>query len=985
LPQLPGPLRLTPSFPFVGRARELTTLRSLMPRAEAEGRRVALVGGEAGSGKSRLVRELAQEANTDGVLVLYGACDAVVRTPYQPFAECLDQIARICDPGELRSDLGTTGGELVRLLPDLALRVGELPPPVEADPDTERHRLHMAVTDLLTNVSRRRPLLLVLEDGHWADTSTLVLLRHLARSAGETRMLLLATFRDTEADVPETLAEALADLRRSEDVVRLRLGGLSGDEVEEFVRRAGGESVVPELNELARAISDLTEGNAFLLCELWRALVETGTLAVVDGGLRLTRPLADLGTPEGVREVVSQRLTRLSPSTTELLELAAVVGSVFEVRILERASPLPSPDLLGALDEAVRTGLIEEISAFGLSHRFTHELVRRALFDRLPAARRAELHLRVAEALEQVHHNEVGRVLADLAYHYAAAGPAADVHRAVDYNVRAARAARASLAFDQASTHLATALELGIEDPVSLASAYHELGVATHLAGRSEDALEAFTAAAEVARQLGDRDLLAEAAIGYENSCWRPGIVDRNAVELLEEAATALDEGDSELRVGVLSGLARALANRGDHERAGIVRTNAIEMARRLDDRRGLATILMRSNWARGTNTLEEILEMLDEAYGIAEELDDVEMRAEIMEWRAAAHVGLGDLGAAQREIDLVLELAEQTRQPFIFHVAEHYQAALALCRGRLGDAEAAAERSHEWSRYLTGRDASGVYGIQMFSIRREQGRLPELAPLIRMLASGERPGGTWRPGLAVTFAELGMDDEARAELDRIAGEGLAPLRESLWLASLTYLADACVVVDHGPMASILYPELASHTGTNVTIGYGVMSYGAADRYLGMLASILGEPELAERHFDAAMELNRVMGADTWLAHTAYEYGRLLLAHDGDRAGALLGEAASLAERIGMPALLGRIRRLGAAPVVSPGLPDDLSAREVQILRLVARGLSNREIGTELVISEHTAANHIRSILRKTGCANRTEAATYAHRRGLAE
>jgi DNA-binding CsgD family transcriptional regulator len=657
------------------------------------------------------------------------------------------------------------------------------------------------------------------------------------------------------------------------------------------------------------------------------------------------------------------------------------------VRILERASPLPKADLLGALDAAARAGLIEEISAFGLSHRFTHELVRRALFDRLPTARRAELHLRVAEALEQVHHTEIGRVLPDLAYHYAAAGALADVRRAVDYNVRAARAARSSLAFDQAATHLATALELGIDDPVSLASAHLELGIANHLAGRSEDALEAFSAAAEVARQLGDDDNLAEAAIGYENACWRPGIVDRNDVELLEEAATALGERDSELRVGVLSGLARALANRGDHERAGIVRTNAIEMAHRLDDRRGLATILMRSNWSGGTNTLREILEMLDEAYGIADELDDVEMRAEIMEWRAASHLGLGELESAQGEIDRVLVLAEQTRQPFIFHVAEHYQAALALCRGRLADAEAAAERSHEWSRHLTGRDASGVYGIQMFSIRREQGRLPELAPLIRMLASGERSGGTWRPGLTVTLAELGMDDDARTELDRIADNGLSVLRESLWLASLTYLADACAAVGHEPTASILYPELSAYTGTNVAIGYGVISYGAADRYLGMLAATLGETELAARHFEAALELNRAMGADTWIAHTAYEYGRLLARDggNGDRAGALLSEATSLAKAIGMPALLSRIDRLDAAPVVRTGLPDGLSAREAQILRLVARGLSNREIGAELVISEHTAANHIRSILRKTGCGNRTEAATYAHRHGLTD
>jgi DNA-binding CsgD family transcriptional regulator len=167
-------------------------------------------------------------------------------------------------------------------------------------------------------------------------------------------------------------------------------------------------------------------------------------------------------------------------------------------------------------------------------------------------------------------------------------------------------------------------------------------------------------------------------------------------------------------------------------------------------------------------------------------------------------------------------------------------------------------------------------------------------------------------------------------------------------------------------------------------IGHMVACYGAADRHLGMLASTLGEWERAEHHFERAMVLNRQMGAVTWLAHTAYEYGRMLQRRgDRDRADVLLGEAGGLAERIGMAALLARLQALGTAPAaVAP--PDGLSHREVQILGLVAEGLSNREIGSTLFISEHTAANHIRSILRKTRCANRTEAASYAHRHGLA-
>ena len=182
-----------------------------------------------------------------------------------------------------------------------------------------------------------------------------------------------------------------------------------------------------------------------------------------------------------------------------------------------------------------------------------------------------------------------------------------------------------------------------------------------------------------------------------------------------------------------------------------------------------------------------------------------------------------------------------------------------------------------------------------------------------------------------------------------------------------------------------MYPELEPLGGTNVMIGHLVSCYGAADRYLGMLAATLGESEAAQEHFERALQLNRRMGAPTWVAHTAYEYGRFLLADGGDRAHAeaLLGEAAALAEQIGMAGIVARVRSLGA-PSAPAGLPDGLSPREAQILGLVAQGLSNRAIGQTLSISEHTAANHVRSILRKTNCANRTEAASYAHRHGLA-
>lgn len=602
MPDLPGSLRLTSTFPFVGRGAELNMLRTLMPRAEGEGRRVVLLGGEPGSGKSRLVREFAAEAARAGALVLYGACDAVVRTPYGPFVEALDHLARTADPSELRAALGTGGGELIRLLPDLPVRIGDLPPLVKADPDTERHRLHTAVTDLLAGVTSRRPALLVLEDGHWADAPTLLLLRHLTRTAGHARVLVLATFRDTEADVPRMLSETLADLRRSDDVVRLRLAGLSGDEVAEFVRSAAGGDLGADLRELAEAVHDLTKGNPFLVCELWRAFVETGAVELADGMIRLARPLAEIGSPESVREVVSQRLSRLAPVTTDLLELAATAGSEFELDVVRGAAGLGESELRAALDEAVRSGMLEELRSPGLAYRFTHELVRRALYDRLSGVRRAELHLRVGDALEgSAEHS--GRALADLAHHFAAAAPFGGAGRGAEYNVLAARAASAALAFDESATRLRTALSLGIDDPAERADVFLELGNASHRGGKAVDALEAFRAAADIARELADAQLLARAAIGFEDACWRPGMADQGAVELLEQAAAALGDGTSELRVGLLGGLARALDFQGDYTRGAIVRRSAIDMARQLEDRVGLATVLMRSYWSLGASS----------------------------------------------------------------------------------------------------------------------------------------------------------------------------------------------------------------------------------------------------------------------------------------------------------------------------------------------------------------------------------------------
>ena len=432
---LPGPLRFSPAFAFAGRTRERATLLALMPRSTGEGRRAAFVAGEPGSGKSRLVRELAQDVADQGAVVLYGDCNGVVGFPYGPFAAALDHLVRELEPAALRALLGSGAGELTRLLPDLESRIGELPQPAAADGDTERHRLHTAVTDLLVAVSAESPVLLVLEDVHWADTSSLQLIRHLVRSGADARMLLVATFRDAEADVPAELAEALVDVYRTEGVARIRLGGLSPEDIREFVRLTTGAEAS---TELTAAMGELTGGNAFLVTELWRELVASDAVEIGPHGARLARAAAALGVPTTVREGVDRRLARLSAEANEALELAAVMGADFDLDTVRRASKSGEAELVGALDEAVRSGLLVEEPGRGLAYRFEHELVRRAVDERPSAAHKAKLHLQVAEALEHGRAGSDSRaVLAALAHHFAAAAPVGGVERAVSYNLLA--------------------------------------------------------------------------------------------------------------------------------------------------------------------------------------------------------------------------------------------------------------------------------------------------------------------------------------------------------------------------------------------------------------------------------------------------------------------------------------------------------------------------------------------------------------------
>jgi len=444
--------------------------------------------------------------------------------------------------------------------------------------------------------------------------------------------------------------------------------------------------------------------------------------------------------------------------------------------------------------------------------------------------------------------------------------------------------------------------------------------------------------------------------------------------------------GDSALRVQLLASLCRALAIRGDHVAAASRWHEAVEMARRVGDRRSLAMTLYYAVFTRGSRSPDAVVAALTEACDLLDAPEDIDLRRDVEGMRLGFVLETFDMEEFRRGLDAFVVAAERAGQPFDLNVVAHVRSTLAVCDGRFDDAAALARRAYEISSQLD-EDASQIYGIQMFTLERERGRLARVAPVLR-LAARRDSGATWGPALAVLLAETGMRDEARRELDRLAADGFAGVsRKGLWLAGMLYLADACALTAATPLAPRLYAELRDLAGLNLVIGHGIACYGAADRFLGTLAAMSGEWDAAEGHFEAALAQNDRLESPTWLAHTRREYAAALLrrrgAGDDARARELLRDALRTARRIGMAALAARIERMGLPSDREP--PDGLSAREVEVLRLVAGGLSNRDIGQALCISPYTAANHVRSILAKTRCANRTEAASYAHTHRLVQ
>lgn len=491
--------------PFVGRGGEMQRLQQKLDEAKAGRGGLVLLVGEPGIGKSRTIEEFCERAASEGSTVLMGRCfEGEWAPPYGPFTEAIAGYAKEADPETLRADLSYGAPPIARLAPAVADRLQDIEEPAPLQPDEERFRLFDAVSQFTIALSQRTPVILVLDDLHWADRGTIAMLRHVARFASKQRMLILGAYRDIELDRQHPLSDALAQLRREPGYERVALKGLARDDVATMLEAIAEQEVDAGL---VQAISDETDGNPFFIREVLIHLVEEGRLYREDGTWRSkASSIADLGIPEGVRQVITQRLSRLSEPANRLLTAASGFNGEFRFQTVGAVAGLDEPATLDAIDEALAAQILRPAERAD-HYDFTHALIRHTLYGEMNPSRQVRLHRQIAEALEarvatytperQASH------AGELAYQYHRSAAIPGAERGVEFALAAADVAEANAAWDEVADFLMMALQLLPDGDARRGAVLGRLAIAQAWTLMPEDAERN---AIEAARLIAERE-----------------------------------------------------------------------------------------------------------------------------------------------------------------------------------------------------------------------------------------------------------------------------------------------------------------------------------------------------------------------------------------------------------------------------------------------------------------------------------------------
>jgi class 3 adenylate cyclase/tetratricopeptide (TPR) repeat protein len=917
-PSLPPRLSVDRSLTFIGRAREREALEVAWKDAEQGALRVVLLAGEPGVGKTRLATEIAVHAHSRGGVVLLGTCDEDLAVPYQPFVEAVGHLVTVCPEGELRGALAERGGELTRLLPELPRRVSSLPPPQGGDPETERYLLFSAVVDLLAKVSSWRPIVLLLDDLHWATKPTLLLLKHLIRSGQPISLLVVGTYRDSDIGRGHPLTELLAELRRESGVERVTLRGLSDDEAVAMMEALAGHGLEGHELALAHAVHAEADGSPFFMRELLRHFFEAGDLIQEGERWSFRGELTEV--PDSVREVIGHRLSRLPESLEDLLTLGAVIGREFDVAVLAPLTGLHPTAVLEGLATARQAALVREVKGSPGRFTFVHALIRHTIYDELGPARRVELHRRVAETVESLEGD--GTYLSDLAHHWLAATPTVavrvgDVAKATRYAEQAGRRAMASLAYEEAVHHLEGALRAArqVGDNGQICEVLIVLGEAQRCAGDPAHR-ETLLEAGRLALDHGDVDRAARAALANQRAMFsRLGFVDRERVAALQAALAAIPEA-TPVRARLLASLATELHFEGEGHRLAPAR-EAVDIARQADDPATLAealSALWLAAWGSSADDLRG--PAAAELNRIAGRLGDrtLEFNAGVAMFLTAT--GQGDSERARDGLSICMRIAEALGQPVlrwrVAYLNEHW----AMVAGRLDDVEHWSAEAQRLGDVAGQPDTLPFARAPLGSTRLLQGRAREALELVTPVV--ERfPGAPVFLGMqAWAMSELGQVDEARAVVDglRQPGRFANVPADYMRLIVLSVLSRACYGIRDPAMAGELYDLLIPFRSAMVSM-QGVW-LGPVTHDLGLLATTLGRYDEAGRFFAHAVEVQDGIGARATVVHTRLQWARMLLAQGLEhrrQARPLLDRAKAGAHQVRIPVVEARIDALLAS------------------------------------------------------------------------
>jgi predicted ATPase len=679
---------------MVGRERELEELLAAWQGAVQQicDERVLLVSGEAGVGKSRLVRELMTQARAAKAVALLGECYAEQSPPYAPLAQVVRQA--VLETGGLGRSVPADRvlADAITLAPDLRERFPELRPNPKLDSEDEQIRLYDSMVELMVWLSARAPILLVIEDAHWADPATLGLLRHLARRSKTMKLplVLAATYREVELDQGPVWHEVLGELNRERLSTGLKLERLDKARTSDMLAVLFNEAVTPEFVDV---VYSETEGNPFFIEEVVKALIDEGKIYYAEGRWRRP-PMKEIVVPQSVRLAIQARLAALQADVQEMLQMAAVLGRDFDDCLIRQALDYDEDKLMAALEGAEKAQLIRETKLAqpgGVAYTFVHALIHATIYEGVSGLRRQRLHRRAAAAAEVARPQDYEV----LAAHYQEGG---DLERARQNALKAGDRALGLYANPDAEKYYRLALDLS-SSGADKAQALYGLAQAVFGQGRLQESIDIWKQAVPLYRELRDYDRLARTYASLTEMMRRNDDIEGGIAWGEEGLALLADQPTTPGKVGLMREIGQAFTARGAHDKAVVLCRRALEEAEKIGDKQEQADSLIHLGFEifdQGGDRLEG-RRMLERALELAE-ASGWPKTASAAEWYLQQfYEESGDVQTALRHNERALQLSRQMGWAAGELRNLDWKCYVALTRGDVADYEAGMERG----RYL--------------------------------------------------------------------------------------------------------------------------------------------------------------------------------------------------------------------------------------------------------------------------------------------